>query len=73
VLRVRTDRETHHHRRNARTVSHADAPGGRWVAVHGGGDFTITVAADDVELTPMEREPISDPPVRFVGADPVED
>ncbi len=45
---------------------------GRWVAVRHHGDLTITVAANDLEPTAIELEPIPDPPARLLGPEPVE-
>ncbi|MGO9974964.1 MAG: hypothetical protein ACLP01_19610 [Solirubrobacteraceae bacterium] len=47
-------------------------PSGRWVAVRHHGDLTITVAANDLAPTTIELEPITDPPARLLGPEPVE-
>lgn len=45
---------------------------GRWVAVRDHGDLTITVAANDLDPSTIELEPIPDPTARLLGPEPEE-
>lgn len=43
---------------------------GHWIAVRHHNDLTITIAASDLDCTPITIEPISDPAARLLGARP---